>query len=100
MATRYLVAHPKDVEGLRYRLGHLSDDVYRVYAAEAGRIISEVTGRDSLYEAMDQTAPRPRLRVVEKESGQGRRQSTPLATGHATSQQPSAEVSRTRRARG
>jgi integrase/recombinase XerD len=56
-ATRYLVRNPGDVEGLRYTLGHLSDDEYRTYTAEAGRIISDMLGRDSIFE--DATDERP-----------------------------------------
>lgn len=52
-ATRYLVRHwqePGAVEALRYNMGHLSEDEYRVYSAEAGRILSDAIGRDSVYE--------------------------------------------------
>lgn len=51
-ATRYLIRHPNDVEGLRYLLGHLSDDTYRIYAVQAGQIIAQMAGRDSLFETL------------------------------------------------
>ena len=51
-SVRYLVAHPNDVEGLRYLLGHISDDTYRIYAGQAGAIIAEIAGRESIADAM------------------------------------------------
>jgi integrase/recombinase XerC len=45
-ATNFLVSHPGDIEGLRYCLGHVSDDEYRNYAGEAGRRLAEMRGDD------------------------------------------------------
>lgn len=50
-ATWYLVRHPGDETGLRGALGHLSDDMYRVYAHLAHEIIAERAGRVALSEA-------------------------------------------------
>lgn len=51
-AVRYLVRNPGDIEGLRYLLGHLSADMYRTYAGQAGILIAEVAGRESIADAM------------------------------------------------
>lgn len=51
-AVRYLVKNPGDVEGLRYLLGHLSMEMYRVYAGQAGALIAEVAGRESIADAL------------------------------------------------
>jgi site-specific recombinase XerD len=50
-ATWYLVRHPGDETGLRGILGHLSDDMYRVYAHLAHEIIAQRAGRVALSEA-------------------------------------------------
>lgn len=50
-ATWYLVRHPGDETGLRGILGHLSDDMYRVYAHIAHEIIAARAGRVALSEA-------------------------------------------------
>lgn len=50
-ATWYLVRHAGDETGLRGILGHLSDDMYRVYAHIAHEIIAERAGRVALSEA-------------------------------------------------
>lgn len=50
-ATMYLVRHPGDETGLRGILGHMSDDMYRVYAHLAHEIIAERAGRVALSEA-------------------------------------------------
>ena len=58
-------AKPGDVEGLRYQLGHVSGDAYRVYAGQAGAIIAQHVGRTSLSEdwlpddELDDSAPQP-----------------------------------------
>jgi site-specific recombinase XerD len=52
MAVRHLVRNPGDVEGLRYLLGHLSADLYRVYAGQAGALIAAVAGRESIADAL------------------------------------------------
>lgn len=51
-AVRYLVRNPGDIEGLRYMLGHLSPEMYRVYAGQAGQLIAEVAGRESVADAL------------------------------------------------
>lgn len=51
MATWYLVRHPGDETGLRGILGHLSDDMYRVYVHLSSEIIAQRAGRTSLAEA-------------------------------------------------
>jgi site-specific recombinase XerD len=51
MATNYLVEHPGDETGLRGILGHLSDDMYRVYAHLAHEIIAQRAGRAALSES-------------------------------------------------
>lgn len=74
-AVRYLVKHPGDIEGLRYQLGHLSMEMYRVYAGQAGALIAEVAGRESIADALfsEDTGPvkgQPRrLRVVKHAAG-------------------------------
>lgn len=50
-ATWYLVRHTGDETGLRGILGHLSDDMYRVYAHLAHEIIAQRAGRVALSEA-------------------------------------------------
>jgi len=50
-ATWYLVRHQGDETGLRGILGHLSDDMYRVYAHLAHEIIAQRAGRVALSEA-------------------------------------------------
>jgi site-specific recombinase XerD len=50
-ATFYLVRHQGDETGLRGILGHLSDDMYRVYAHLAHEIIAQRAGRVALSEA-------------------------------------------------
>jgi site-specific recombinase XerD len=50
-ASWYLVRHPGDETGLRGILGHLSDDMYRVYTHIAHEIIAQRAGRVSLSEA-------------------------------------------------
>lgn len=50
-STWYLVRNPGDETGLRGILGHLSDDMYRVYAHLAHEIIAERAGRVALSEA-------------------------------------------------
>lgn len=50
-ATWYLVRHPGDETGLRGILGHLSEDMYRVYAHIAHEIIAARAGRVALSEA-------------------------------------------------
>lgn len=52
-AVNYLVAHPHDVEGLRYLLGHLSMATYRVYVGMAGQLLAELGGRESIAEALE-----------------------------------------------
>ncbi len=49
-ATRYLVRNPGDVQGLRYTMGHQSEQEYQTYVAEAGRIIADTLGRESVFE--------------------------------------------------
>jgi len=51
-AVRYLVKHPGDVDGLRYALGHLSADMYRTYTGQAGALLSEIAGRESIADEM------------------------------------------------
>src|SRR5437764_10486839 len=51
-ATHYLLRHRGDVEGLRYMMGHLSDDMYRVYTSQAGRLIAELNGDEVGADAM------------------------------------------------
>jgi integrase/recombinase XerC len=69
-AVRHLVKNPGDIEGLRYLLGHLSTDMYRVYAGQAGALIAEVAGRESVADAMfaeespERAISRPRLLPV------------------------------------
>lgn len=58
-ATRWIVRNwdkgdGARIETLRYLMGHLSDDEYRTYSQDAGRLISDMAGRESLYEAMDE----------------------------------------------
>lgn len=50
-ATWYLVRHPGDETGLRGILGHLSDDMFRVYTHLAHEIIATRAGRVALSEA-------------------------------------------------
>jgi site-specific recombinase XerD len=50
-ATHFLMRHPGDETGLRGILGHLSDDMYRVYSHIAHEIIAQRAGRVSLSEA-------------------------------------------------
>jgi site-specific recombinase XerD len=70
-AVRYLVRNPGDVEGLRYLLGHLSADMYRVYAGQAGALIAEVAGRESVADALfsEEVRSKPLLRAVPSQSG-------------------------------
>jgi site-specific recombinase XerD len=67
-ATWYLVRHPGDETGLRGILGHLSDDMFRVYSHLAHEIIAQRAGRVALSEVwlgdeypQDRDAPRPIL---------------------------------------
>jgi site-specific recombinase XerD len=50
-ATYFLVRHPGDETGLRGILGHLSDDMFRVYTHLAHEIIAQRAGRVALSEA-------------------------------------------------
>lgn len=50
-ATWYLVRHPGDETGLRGILGHLSDDMFRVYTHLAHEIVAQRAGRVALSEA-------------------------------------------------
>lgn len=74
-SVRYLVKNPGDIEGLRYQLGHLSPATYRVYAGQAGQLLAEIAGRESIADAMfsEDTGPvkdQPRrLRVVKRATG-------------------------------
>lgn len=50
-ATNFLVEHPGDETGLRGILGHLSDDMFRVYAHLAHEILAQRAGRAALSES-------------------------------------------------
>lgn len=50
-ATDYLVRHPGDETGLRGNLGHLSDDMFKVYVHLSAELIAQRGGRVSLSEA-------------------------------------------------
>ncbi len=60
-ATHFLLRHRGDVEGLRYLMGHLSDDQFREYTGQAGRILAELDGDEVGAAAMlDGGRMRPR----------------------------------------
>lgn len=60
-ATMYLVRHQGDETGLRDALGHLSNDMYRVYLHLSHEILAERAGRVALSEAWlsEEEPPRP-----------------------------------------
>lgn len=56
-AVNYLVqasirGNHNPVEELRYLLGHLSDDTYRVYIGQAGQILTEIGGHTSVADRL------------------------------------------------
>jgi site-specific recombinase XerD len=74
-AVNYLVraslrGNHNPVEELRYLLGHLSEDTYRIYIGQAGQIISEMEGTRSISDQLlNGEAMASRLRLVDKKGG-------------------------------
>jgi site-specific recombinase XerD len=76
-AVNYLVraslrGNHNPVEELRYLLGHLSEDTYRIYIGQAGQIIAEIEGSQSISDQLLDGQNISRLRPgVHARSGAG-----------------------------